>query len=144
MKNRKEKNLFSYRCKTRWLLLITLLIVPLVSPIGVQPLLASTTMQQQQKRSITGTVVDSSGEPIIGANVVVLNNKSIGSITDIDGNFRLNDVPEGSKLVVSFIGYDTQTVTIKGNNLNITLEEDSQMLGEVEVVAYGTAVKILN
>lgn len=142
MKNRKEKNLFSYRCKTRWLLLITLLIVPLVSPIGVQPLLASTTMQQQQKRSITGTVVDSSGEPIIGANVVVLNNKSIGSITDIDGNFRLNDVPEGSKLVVSFIGYDTQTVTIKGNNLNITLEEDSQMLGEVEVVAYGTQKKV--
>lgn len=142
MENRKDKNLFGHRNKTRWLLLITLLVVPLMTPIGVQTATAATNEVQQQKKSITGTVIDSNGEPVIGANIVVENNSSIGTITDLNGAFSLSNVPQGAKLVVSFIGYNTQTVPVKGNTIKVTLEEDSQMLGEVQVVAYGVQKKV--
>lgn len=141
MKNRNGINLLGYRNKSRWLLFFTLLIVPLFSPLGIQSASATGNAVQQQRISITGVVVDNTGEPVIGANVVVENDPSTGTITDLDGKFKL-DVPRNAKLVVSFIGYNTQTVTVKGNNLKITLEEDSQMLGEVEVVAYGVQKKV--
>ena len=142
MKNRKRINLFDHRNKSRWLFLFILLIVPLFSPIGVQQASAAVNTVQQQKKTITGTVVDSNGEAVIGANVVVKDNAEIGTITDLDGNFRLSNVPENAKLVISFIGYNTQTINVKGSILKITLEEDSQMLGEVEVVAYGVQKKV--
>lgn len=141
MKNRNGINLLGYRNKSRWLLFFTLLIVPLFSPLGIQSASATGNAVQQQRISITGVVVDNTGEPVIGANVVVENDPSTGTITDLDGKFKL-DVPRNAKLVVSFIGYNTQTVAVKGNNLKITLEEDSQMLGEVEVVAYGVQKKV--
>ena len=142
MKNRREK-LLGYRKRTRWMFLIPLLIVPLASPVGVQHASAATDVVQQQKRTVTGTVVDNNGEPVIGANVVVAGNTAIGVITDLDGNFTLTGVPEGASLQISFIGYNTVTVPVKGNKpLQVTLTEDSQMLGEVEVVAYGTQKKV--
>lgn len=60
---------------------------------------------------MTGTVVDGQGEPIIGANVVV-QGQTTGTITDIDGIFKL-DVTSGAKLTISFIGYDSKTVIAK-------------------------------
>ena len=96
---------------------------------------------QQNTVKVTGTVKDTNGEPIIGANVMVVGTAT-GVITDIDGNFML-EVPVGGKLQFSFIGYKEQVVSIKkGISLNIVLEEDSQMLGEVEVVAYGAQKKV--
>ena len=96
---------------------------------------------QQNTVKVTGTVKDTNGEPIIGANVMVVGSAT-GVITDIDGNFTLN-VPVGSKLKFSFIGYKEQVVPVKkGISLNIVLEEDAQMLGEVEVVAYGVQKKV--
>lgn len=96
---------------------------------------------QQNTVKVTGTVKDTNGEPIIGANVMVVGSAT-GVITDIDGNFTLN-VPVGSKLQSSFIGYKEQVVPVKkGISLNIVLEEDAQMLGEVEVVAYGVQKKV--
>ncbi|WP_025725982.1 TonB-dependent receptor [Bacteroides sp. 14(A)] len=96
---------------------------------------------QQNTVKVTGTVKDTNGEPIIGANVMVVG-AATGVITDIDGNFTLN-VPVGSKLQFSFIGYKEQVVPVKkGISLNIVLEEDAQMLGEVEVVAYGVQKKV--
>lgn len=96
---------------------------------------------QQNTVKVTGTVKDANGEPIIGANVMVVGSAT-GVITDIDGNFTLN-VPTGSKLQFSFIGYKEQVVPVKkGISLNIVLEEDAQMLGEVEVVAYGVQKKV--
>ena len=96
---------------------------------------------QQNTVKVTGTVKDTNGEPIIGANVMVVGSAT-GVITDIDGNFTLN-VPVGSKLQFSFIGYKEQVVPVKkGISLNIVLEEDAQMLGEVEVVAYGVQKKV--
>ncbi|WP_277122106.1 TonB-dependent receptor [Bacteroides ndongoniae] len=99
------------------------------------------TVQQGTVR-VTGVVKDINGEPVIGANVMAVGT-TVGVITDLDGKFTL-DVPAGSKLKISFIGYKDQVVTLKkaGATLNIVLEEDSQMLGEVEVVAYGVQKKV--
>ena len=82
---------------------------------------------------------DSAGEPVIGASVMV-EGTSTGTITDLDGKFQLNVKP-GTKLQISFIGYATVTVMAK-EGMRVTMEDDSQMLGEVEVVAYGTQKKV--
>ncbi len=120
------------------ILLFLFLSVPLKGYSEDVPSLESV---QQNTVKVTGTVKDANGEPIIGANVMVVGTAT-GVITDIDGNFSLN-VPVGSKLQFSFIGYKEQVVSVKkGISLNIVLEEDSQMLGEVEVVAYGVQKKV--
>lgn len=112
--------------------------VTAVSPaLGFQSLHAAVASQQQGV--ITGTVYDSAGEPVIGASVMV-EGTSMGTITDLDGKFQLNVKP-GTKLQISFIGYTTVTVVAK-EGMRVTLEDDSQMLGEVEVVAYGTQKKV--
>lgn len=99
----------------------------------------SLTALAQQK--ITGKVKDSSGEPVIGASVVVKDNKTMGTITDFDGNFSL-DVPSGSVLVISYIGYVTQEVPVTGKkSLDIMLKEDTKTLDEVVVIGYGTQRK---
>ncbi len=139
MKDRKVMNLLGCRGKSRRLLLFTLFIVPLALSTGIQPVWAADNEVQQQ-RSVTGTVVDNQGEPLIGANVIV-EGQTTGTITDINGVFRLN-VPTGTKLTISYLGYSSKTITVDGNNLRITLEEDSHMLGEVEIVAYGVQKKV--
>lgn len=92
-------------------------------------------------KKVTGKVKDSSGEPIIGASVVVKGNNTMGTITDFDGNFML-DVPAKSVLVISYIGYVTQEVPTAGkNSLEIVLKEDTKTLDEVVVIGYGTQRK---
>ena len=99
----------------------------------------SLTALAQQK--VTGKVKDSSGEPVIGASVVVKGNNTMGTITDFDGNFML-DVPTKSVLVISYIGYVTQEVPTAGkNSLEIVLKEDTKTLDEVVVIGYGTQRK---
>ena len=84
----------------------------------------SLTALAQQK--VTGKVKDSSGEPVIGASVVVKGNNTMGTITDFDGNFML-DVPTKSVLVISYIGYVTQEVPTAGKkSLEIILKEDTR------------------
>ena len=86
---------------------------------------------------ITGTVLDASGETIIGANIIVKGTTN-GTTTNIDGNFRLS-APIGSTLVFNFIGYVPVEVTVKdGKPLQITMIEDTQKLDEVVVIGYGT------
>lgn len=106
-----------------------------------QALVASTsTVAMQQQARITGRVVDAkTGDPIIGANVVVKNSTN-GSITDIDGNYAIN-APVGSELVVSFIGYRTVNVKSTAGTQTIRLEEDAEALDEVIVVGYTTQRK---
>lgn len=89
----------------------------------------------QNTRTVTGTVVDDLGEPIIGAAIKVVDS-SVGTVTDIDGKFSLS-VEEGSKLTVSFIGYTSQTIT-NLNNPRIIMKEDVANLDEVVVVGYGS------
>lgn len=96
----------------------------------------SLTALAQQK--VTGKVKDSSGEPVIGASVVVKGNNTMGTITDFDGNFML-DVPTKSVLVISYIGYVTQEVPTAGKkSLEIILKEDTKTLDEVVVIGYDT------
>lgn len=97
----------------------------------------SLSMMAQSK--VTGKIVDALGEPVIGASVVV-KGSSTGTVTDLDGNFTLNNVPENSKLEVSYVGFRSQTLS-PAANLNITLEEDKQLLDEVVVVGYGVQRK---
>lgn len=99
----------------------------------------SLTVLAQQK--VTGKVKDSSGEPVIGASVVVKGNNTMGTITDFDGNFML-DVPAKSVLVISYIGYVAQEVSVSTKSfIDVTLKEDNLALDEVVVIGYGTQRK---
>ncbi len=95
-----------------------------------------------QSRTIKGQILDENGEPLIGVSVVVKGESTVGTITDFDGNFSL-EVPSGQKiLVVSYIGYKTQEVTLgTGNTINVKMEPDTQALDEVVVIGYGTMKK---
>lgn len=99
-------------------------------------------VQQQSKRmeNITGVVLDEAGEPIIGASVKV-QNTTIGTITDLEGKFKL-ELPAKSVIEISFIGYRTKTVVVgKEKHISIYMEEDTKALDEVIVVGYGTTSK---
>ena len=90
-----------------------------------------------QNRTVTGVVKDAQGETIIAASVVV-KGTTIGTVTDIDGAFRL-EVPASAKtLVVSYVGMQTQEVAITANQLSVVLKDDAKMLDEVVAIGYGT------
>ena len=89
----------------------------------------------QQTGTATGTVVDAMG-PVIGASVVVKGTTN-GVITDFDGNFSLSNVKKGDIIQISFVGYATQEIAWNGQPLSITLKEDTEMLEEVVITAYG-------
>ena len=101
----------------------------------------SVAMQQQQQKTVQGTVTDAAG-PVIGATVME-KGTSNGTVTDFDGNFSLSVKP-GATLVISYVGYTTQEVVV-GNNtkFNVTLSEDNTALEEVVVVGYGVQKKKL-
>lgn len=93
--------------------------------------------QEEQQQQITGRVVDATGEALIGVSVVQKGTTN-GNITDWDGNFTVN-VPVGSVLQFSYIGYKTVEMTVEAGKttINLTMEEDSEMLDEVVVTALG-------
>ena len=100
-------------------------------------------VKQQQGKTISGTVIDNSGLPVIGANVILKGAAGIGTITDVDGNFTLDNIPTGSTLVISYIGYLDQEVPVTTQSAyHITLREDSQNLDEIIVVGYGVQKKV--
>ena len=99
------------------------------------------TSSAMAQKKVTGTIVDAAGEPIIGASVMV-KGTSNGAVTDLDGNFTINNVPEDATLVFSYVGYRTQNLSARGkSNFQISLEEDKQLLDEVVVVGYGVQRK---
>ncbi len=101
---------------------------------------AKTTVAQQNSRKVAGVVKDAMGEPIIGANVVVKGTTN-GVITGLDGDFQL-EVPQNGVLVISYIGYIPQEVSVAGKStVNVLLKEDTQKLDEVIVVGYGKMKK---
>ena len=98
------------------------------------------TIQISNTGNISGTIVDDSGLPLPGVNIIV-KGTSIGAQTDFDGNYAINAV-EGSDLVFSFVGMKTLETTIgNSSTVNISMQEDSAHLDEVVVVAYGTQRK---
>lgn len=95
----------------------------------------------QEKLTVTGTVVDATGEAIIGASVLEVGTTN-GAVTDFDGNFKIQVKNEKSQLRISYVGFDTQTVIVgPRRDLKVTLQEDHQVLKEVVVVGYGAQKK---
>lgn len=118
------------RAKSNLLRMLTLLLFAL----------CTTTVFAQQK-NIRGTVIDASGDPLIGVNVSV-KGTTIGIITDMDGKYQL-EVPANATLVFSYIGYQTQEIAAgTQSSINVTLKEDTQKLDEVVVVGYGVQKKV--
>lgn len=94
-----------------------------------------------QNKTVSGTVTDATGESVIGASVLVKGTTN-GVITDIDGNFTLQNVPANGTIQISFVGYKTQDISVAGKtSFNVKLQEDSEMLDEVVVVGYGVQKK---
>ena len=110
-----------------WKLMVTVLFLTIAWPLSAQ------------NRTVRGTVSDTSGEPIIGANVRV-NGTTRGTITDLDGQFTI-EASANDKLTVTYIGYLDATVTASNTILSIVMKEDSKTLDEVVVVGYGTQKK---
>lgn len=111
------------------------------SAADVNANIINTVAQGPQKSQVTGRIVDSNGEPLIGVSVVEKGNKSNGAVTNVDGEYTVN-VPAKATLVVSYVGYKTQEVAVGGKrNVNITLSEDSEMLNDVVVIGYGVVKK---
>ncbi|MBO4801753.1 MAG: TonB-dependent receptor [Bacteroidaceae bacterium] len=94
-----------------------------------------------QTQMVEGTVNDETGEPLYGAAVKVVGKQS-GTVTDLDGNFRLSDVPRGATLEFSFMGFLTQRQRAKAGRMVITLQPDTKALDEVVVIAYGQQKKV--
>ena len=92
-----------------------------------------------QQITVNGIVKDTTGEPVIGANVLVKGTTN-GTITDFDGNFQLM-ANKGDIIVISFIGYTSQELPATGELMNVVLKDDSEMLSEVVVIGYGVAKK---
>ena len=103
--------------------------------------LAVTSTMAWAQGNVSGKVVDATGEPVIGASVVV-KGTTTGAVTDIDGNFSIPNVPRNANLEISYIGFKTQSISVSGKNaINVTLQEDRQMLDDVVVVGYGVQKK---
>lgn len=97
--------------------------------------------QTERTKTVSGTIMDAKGEPVIGASILV-DKTSNGTITDVDGNFSLKEVPVNSTLTISYVGYKTINLKASDKNLaNIVLQEDSELIDEVVVVGYGTVKK---
>lgn len=116
-------------CQSNWQRLLFLVVLAVMQ-----------TMVMAQGK-ISGTIVDATGEPIIGASVIVKGTTN-GTVTDFNGDYSLLNVPQDGTLVFSFVGFRTQNIPVGGKNtINVTLEEDKQMLDEIVVVGYGVQRK---
>ena len=104
-------------------------------------LFASFTLAMAQNSTVSGTVVDETGEPVIGASILV-EGTARGTISDVEGKFTITNVPASAKnLQVSFVGMRTQLVPIEVGSMQIVMRNDAEVLDEVMVVAYGTTTK---
>ncbi len=95
-----------------------------------------------QDTGVTGTVLDDTGQPVIGASVKVKNRSTVGAVTDLDGHFSLAGVKEGETLVISYVGYKSQEVRVGKDPISVRMSEDNSTLSEVVVVGFGTQKKV--
>lgn len=97
---------------------------------------------QQQGKTVTGTIVDANGDPVIGATIVIQGDAAKGTVTDIDGNYTLTNVPDNATLHISYVGMKPQSISTSGRTtINITMMEDTELLDEVVVVGFGSQRK---
>lgn len=93
-----------------------------------------------QTLSVVGTVKDATGEPLIGATVMVPGTTT-GTVTDFDGNYEISVAADGT-LEFSYVGYQTQTIAVEGKKrIDVTLSDDTQLVEEVVVIGYGSLSK---
>ena len=93
------------------------------------------------QKTVTGTVKDATGEPMIGVSIIV-DGTTIGGVTDFDGNFTIQNVPEDGVLKISYVGFKDQKISVAGkSSIDVTLQEDAMGLDEIVVVGYGTMKK---
>lgn len=132
--------------KNRYLVMCALLCSPLVfeSQSSLFASIKETHQSTTKGQTIKGVIVDQNNEPIIGASIFV-EGTTKGATTDLDGNYQITGIEKGQTLTISYIGYKTQKIVFKGNNLQefrvITMFEDSEALGEVQIVAFSTQKK---
>ena len=113
------------------------------SSIPVRVMATEAVAQTQTTVQVKGVVLDSNGEPVIGAGVIEVGTQNNGTVTGADGSFTLS-INRGAKIKISYVGYKTVTMTpVAGRTANITLEEESELLNDVVVVGYGTQQKKL-
>ena len=129
---------FLFTASRKALLMMIMASAPAIQAAAATEVSPATTIQQQAGK-VQGTVVDATGEPVIGATVKVKGAKG-GTVTDLDGHFTV-DAPKGATLEVSYIGFKTQTIKATGSHIQITLQEDAKQLNDVVVVGYGTMRK---
>lgn len=94
----------------------------------------------QTQRTVTGTVINETGEPLIGATVKVVG-KPTGAVTDIDGRYAVKIPATAKQLTFSYVGYDNLTLDITSDVMNVTLKPNSEALDEVVVIGYGVRKK---
>lgn len=111
--------------------------------IPVRVMATDAVAQAQTAVQVKGVVLDSNGEPVMGAAVIEVGTQGNGTVTGADGSFTLS-ITRGAKIRISYVGYKTVTMTpVAGKTANITLEEESELLNDVVVVGYGTQQKKL-
>ena len=94
----------------------------------------------QNPKKVTGAVKDETGQPLIGVTVYLDN--GVGAVTDLDGNFTLNNVPDNATLKISYIGYKEVKIPVNGKTtIDVTLTPDNKVLDEVVVIGYGVQKK---
>jgi len=110
------------------------------APAMAEPATAPQAKNQNQSKGVKGQIVDETGEPVIGVSILV-EGTTLGTVTDIDGNFILSNVQAGAKLQISFVGYATKHLTAAAGDMLIVLEPDNQLLEETMVIGYGIQKK---
>ena len=143
LQNRYERNKYEFFSIITRVSKITLFIFAFsVSQLWAAPDKESSVLKaNNQQQLITGKVTDKAGSPIPGVSVLV-KGTTVGTLTDINGNYSLNLLPDGKTLLFSFIGMKSPEIAIGDKNvINVTLEEDLKQLDEVVVIGYGTLEK---
>lgn len=136
--------MFCLKAGTKWLhrcLMLAAFSGLLLNTARTESVEESAIAALQMQKDVTGVVLDEFGDPVIGASVSVAGTTN-GTITDVDGRFTLQGVPDNATLNVSYLGYQTVTLRVDGRtNYTVTLKEDSQLIDEVIVIGYGTTTK---
>lgn len=136
--NNKLEHFFSERGAILMAVLLTL--SPTVYASGEESMKTETVAGVLQSRKVTGTVVDENGQPMIGVSVTV--SAGVGAVTNMDGEFTLENVPANAVLTFSYVGYQELKVSIVGKeHLTVVMQPDTEVLDEVVVVGYGVQKK---
>jgi len=134
--------IFHSTSAAKWKMTVPLLSLGLLLSIPIQAnvtkILDDYTQQVSGTINVKGVVKDAKGEPMVGVTIRVVGNESLGTISDVDGNYSLTSVPKNSKLRFTYVGYKDKIVDVLSRPSAVVMEEDAETLNEVVVVGYTT------